>query len=771
MSIDQNAVIFTVNETQISAKQVISVLDLMLKQDCTVPFITRYRKEVTGGLDEVQIRLIFDTYETYLETEKRRDFILTTIEKQEKLTPEVKKLILEAKTLNQLEDIYAPFKVKKKSKGLIAIEAGLLPFSELILTAKNDIQALAQEAAKYLNKEKGLDTFDKIVSGACDIIIEKFAHDGDLKEVLRKDYWQQATIKSSKRKNAETIKDWEKFKDYFEFEQKISDLREAKAGHRFLAMRRGMTLTVLKVEVVYPDEAVVGLIKSKYFEDDTKGVQQVLMSCAQKACKNYLNPSLELEMKTELKKLSDVSAIDVFGINIKNLLLRPYLGPKAVLGIDPGVRTGCKVAVVDNNGKYLVDTVIYPHQPRNAVKESAVIISAIIEQFNIEYIAIGNGTYGRETLSFIDQNVDAVKNDKVKATLVDESGASIYSTSDIARKEFPDKDPTVRGAISIARRFQDPLAELVKIDPKSIGVGQYQHDVNQTRLKKSLHSVVESCVNYVGVDLNTASAPLLSYISGIGPTLANGIVKYRDKNGSFSNRSELLKVPRFSDKVFLQAAGFLRIYNASEVLDSTFIHPEQYETIRKWCLNNKTSTGDLVNEKDSLITLKTDQSFCDLVGIYTRDDILKSLGAPSQDPRTEFKSTEFRKGINSIKDLKIGDWYTGIVTNITQFGAFVDIGIKENGLVHVSQMADRFVDNALEVFKVSQEVKVMVMDIDYNRGRISLTCKTGETVRPSGQQGKGTNMASNNMMAKKMTEDKKLKNNAFGALKNFKVRV
>ncbi|CBW26637.1 putative transcriptional accessory protein [Halobacteriovorax marinus SJ] len=769
MAIDSQAVVYASTNTEITAKQVIAVLTMLIDEECTIPFITRYRKEATGGLDEVQIRDIQSSYEEYLEREKRRQFILDTIKKQEQLTPELEKKILAAQTLNQLEDIYAPYKVKKKTKGMIATEAGLAPFADLILSTKGSMQDLAKEAVKFINPDKKVQNFDDAVKGACDIIIEKFAHDTEIKEQLRADYWKEAILKSTKRDKAEAVKDFEKYKDYFEFEQRVSELKDPKASHRFLAMRRGMTQKVLKVEVSFPEEVATGLIKKKYFDDEALTLVNVLMDCSKKAFNNYIHGSLDLEMKTDLKKLSDESAINVFGVNLKNLLLQPYLGAKAVLGMDPGVRTGVKLAVVDNTGKFLVDTVVYPHPPKNHVVESAKIIEAIIDQFGIEYIAIGNGTYGRETLAIVEKHVEQVKEGKVKATMISEAGASIYSASEIARKEFPDKDPTVRGAISIARRFQDPLAELVKIDPKSIGVGQYQHDVNQTRLKKSLDGVVESCVNFVGVDINTASAPLLSFISGIGPSVAKNVVKYREENQGFSNREELLKVSRFSNKVFQQAAGFLRVYGGENPLDSTFIHPESYEAIKNWCDGNGLAVNDLIQNNEQILKMEKDSSFRDQVGEYTHNDIIKSLRAPSQDPRTEFKTTEFRKDISKIGDLKVDEWYPGIVTNITQFGAFVDIGIKENGLLHVSQIADKFVENALDELKVGQELKVRVKDVDLDRGRISLSCKQddGNAEFKSNYESTPRRGAKPKSAPK---SDAPLKNNAFAGLKNFKFK-
>jgi uncharacterized protein len=773
MSLEQNAVIFAAQETNLNARSVLAVLNLLITEQSTVPFVARYRKEVTGGLDEVQIRAIFESYENYIEREKRREYILEAIKKMEQMTPELEKKIKAADTINQLEDLYAPYKAKKKTKGMLAKEAGLEPLAEMILTTPATKQQLKEQFGDKFNKpELKINSFEDAYSGAFDIIIETMAHDPEVKEQLRKDYWADALIKSSKRDKAEEEdKDWMKYKDYFDFSQRAADLKEPKASHRFLAIRRGMTSKTLKVDVIFPEEVATGLLRKKFFEKPGLGCQSDLEMAAKKAYLNYIHPSLDLEIKSELKRLSDETAINVFGVNLKNLLLQPYLGPKAVIGVDPGVRTGCKIVIVDNTGKLLGDCVIYPHEPRMQIKESASILTAIIEQFNVHHIAIGSGTYGRETLQFIQDNVKPVKEGKVNATLISEAGASVYSASELAASEFPDKDVTVRGAVSIARRFQDPLAELVKIDPKSIGVGQYQHDVNQARLKKSLEGVIESCVNFVGVDLNTASAPLLGHVSGIGPALAGNVVKFREANGGFKNRKEILKVPRFSAKIFEQAAGFLRIYNGEEPLDGTFIHPERYDVINNWAKKNGTSMKDLLSNKDLIEKLARDFDFKTEVGEFTFNDIVKSLKAPSQDPRTEFKSFEYRKDISKITDLKIGEWYPGQVTNITQFGAFVDIGIKENGLLHVSQISDNYVEDAMMALKVGQEVKVQVLDIDYDRGRISLTAKQGQQANRAAQAAPGTRPGAKGGGQKevKLPPEQKIKNNAFAGLKNLKL--
>jgi protein Tex len=772
MTISTEALQFATKNTSLPSVQCEAVLKLLLEEECTIPFITRYRKERTGGLDEVQIAAIQESYEGYLEREKRRASILQTLKERDALTPELEKLLLKAETLNQLEDIYAPYKQKKKTKGMLAREAGLEPLAKLILETDLSLEQIKSEhATKYLNADHKITTIEEAIQGAQDILIENFSHHVEMKETLRQDFWREGKLKSGLRKDGDKIKEASKFKDYFEFSQKASELMLPKNSHRFLALRRAMTLKILKVEVDYPIEAALGLIQKTFFTESKKGCLPFLEEAARKAYTLHLHPSLDLEIKSELKKVSDEAAISVFGINLKNLLLQPYLGPKTVLGMDPGIRTGVKIAVVDNTGRFVVDTVVYPHPPQEDSATSKKVIEAVIDQFKVEYIAIGNGTYGRETLEFLTKSIRQVKDGSVKATLISESGASIYSASEIARKEFPDKDPTVRGAISIARRFQDPLAELVKIDPKSIGVGQYQHDVNQARLKKALGGVVENCVNFVGVDLNTASAPLLSFVSGIGEGLAQNVVKFREEKGGFKNRKELLKVPRFSDKVYQQCAGFLRIYGGEYPLDGTFIHPERYTLLEDWINKRGIDLKSLLSDLKWVEDLQKDHDFKEKVGEFTHEDIVRSLKAPSQDPRTEFKSTEFRKDMSKLEDLEVDQWYPGIVTNITQFGAFVDIGLKENGLLHISQMSDRFVENALDELSVGQELKVRVVSVDLERRRISLSCKS-----PDQAQGQRANQTTQNQVKSPAASKNSRQvppppaaKSPFAALKNFKV--
>ncbi|MEK6625449.1 MAG: Tex-like N-terminal domain-containing protein [Bdellovibrionota bacterium] len=752
-------------EISVSTAQVSSVLKLALVEECTIPFITRYRKEVTGNLDEVMIAKILECFELFQETTKRREYILETIKKMELLTPELEKNIKTAKTIQELEDLYAPFKSKKKTKGQAAIEAGLLPLAELILAAALPWNKIQEDASTFIRPEHKINTKEDALEGARLILIEKIAHHAEAKEKLRQHYWSDALLVTHKRKDADKVEDCQKYKDYFEFSQKISELKLEKNAHRFMAIRRGMSVDVLSAQADFPKEKAWTVLE-QYFIVQTchPTLRPILENIIQKAFSLYIDPSLDLEVKTELKKIADDFAINIFGKNLKNLLLQPYLGAKTVLGIDPGIRTGCKIAVVDLTGKFLFDYVLYPDRNPD---ESAKIIDALCEKFNIHHIAIGNGTHGRETLQYIEENIPSVKSSKVHATLVNEAGASVYSASDIAREEFPDKDATVRGAISIARRFQDPLAELVKIDPKSIGVGQYQHDVNQIKLKKSLQSVVESCVNFVGVDLNTASAPLLSFISGIGPGMAKSIVKYREEKGTFKQRQELLKIGRFTQKIFQQAAGFLRIYNGENPLDSTFIHPETYPILEEWAKSNNMTIKGLASEAKLIQQFASDTKVRAKLGDFTHQDIVKSIQAPIQDPRSTFKSTEFRKDAKRLEDLKIGEWYPGIVNNITQFGAFVDLGVKESGLLHVSQIADKFVTNPMDELKVGEEVKVKILAIDFERKRISLTRKCDEPNHVAKNVQKIFPSHSAQSAPKNETAPK---NNAFASLKNFKLR-
>lgn len=702
-------------KTNLNFKNCESVLKLLFEENCTVPFIARYRKEATGNLDETQIRAIENFYNEYIEIEKRRAFILSNLEKQESLTIDLKKIITAASTLAELEEIYAPFKSKKKTLAQKAHELGLTPLANEILTTTKTIDQLKKDfKATDLVK-----TWDEALEGAQYIIIEKIAFNLEIKEHLRIFYKNNGNITSKVKKSAKEIKDYLKFKDYFEFSEPILKLLIPKNSHRFLAMIRGKNQKILKVSLEADFDEALSIVKKYAPIKNNLGLYKTLLNCAETALKKNLHPSFENEFLSELKDVADEAAINVFNINLKNLLLAPYLGQKTVMGIDPGIRTGCKIVVLDSNSKLLHHNVIYLEANEAAKSNAKKLINQLITTYKIENIAIGDGTYGRETLLFLEGIIDS----NIKATLVSEAGASIYSASETAIEEFPDLDVTVRGAISIARRFQDPLSELVKIDPKSIGVGQYQHDINQSKLKKSLTSIVEDCVNYVGVDLNTASYHILSYISGIGPTLAKNIVSFRQKKGGFKKRSDLLKVGRFSEKIYEQAAGFLRIYHGVNPLDGTFVHPERYPEIESWVHKKSCTLKQLITEKNTLDEFKKDTSLKEIWGGQTFKDIIYSLTAPSQDPRDQFKSTEFKKGLKDLSDVEVGQWYTGVVNNITNFGAFVNIGIKESGLVHVSQLADHFVSDPLTVVKVGQELKVKVLEVDINRKRLALSCK------------------------------------------------
>ena len=714
----------TQDELNFKPNFIAKALELLTVEKATVPFVARYRKEATGGLEDVDLIKILDHYEESVEKEKRRAFILETIEKSEKLTPKLKNQILNAKSLLELEDLYAPFKSKRKTKGQTASELGLEPLSVIIKTQKTgSASELELLANKYITKD--VTDAEAAINGAMDIIVEEIYQNTELKTKIRDLYWKEALITAKPKKDHEKIPDFDKYKDYFEYSIQISKLTEPKQSYKFLALQRGASEKVLKVDVLFDHEQAKPLVIANLFTDfKNLTFKDTLYKCIDKALLSYLHSSLSLELKSELKKIADESAITVFKENLKNLLLQPYLGSKKVLGIDPGVRTGCKIAIIDSNGEFVDESVVYPHPPKNDVQGSMKNISELINKFDIEFIAIGSGTYGRETLAMVNEHVAEVKSKKTKSVLISEDGASVYSASEIARSEFPNLDVTVRGAISIARRFQDPLAELVKIDPKSLGVGQYQHDVNQVKLKKSLENVVESSVNYVGVDLNTASYSLLSYISGLGESLAKNIVSKRKTLKGFKSREDLKSVSRFSDKNFEQSAGFLRVYSSENPLDHTFIHPENYPIIEDWCKSNKVKVTDLVSDKSIIDKFKNDADTKEKIGVYTHEDIVKALLSPSQDPRKTFTPFEYKDGVKDISDLSVGLNYPGIVTNITQFGAFVDIGIKENGLIHISEMSNQFVQDPLEVLKVGQEVNAKLIALDPERKRVSLSLKT-----------------------------------------------
>ncbi|HNW98086.1 MAG TPA: Tex family protein [Bacteroidales bacterium] len=702
-------------ELNIQEKQVENTLSL-LTSGATIPFIARYRKEVTGCLDEVQIAAIRDRYNQLIEIDKRRDAIINSIREQEKLTNEIEKQLNEATTLSELEDIYLPFKPKRKTRATIAIAKGLEPLAKIIMSQKNDDINL--QASKFINEEKGVKSEEEAISGACDIIAEWINEHQFTRKRLRNLFEKEAIITSKIIKGKET--DGANYKNYFDCSERLMKA----PSHRVLAMFRGETEGFLKITISPEEQKAIEIIESIFLKANNEA-SQFVKSAIRDSYKRLLLPSLDTEIRQVSKEKADKEAIKVFTENLKQLLMAPPLGQKSVLAIDPGFRTGCKVVCLDKHGKLLHNETIFPHPPENQVKQSVNKIESLVNAYKIEAIAIGNGTAGRETERFI----KSIRfNKPIVALVVNESGASVYSASAIAREEFPEYDVTVRGAVSIGRRLTDPLAELVKIDPKSIGVGQYQHDVNQNELQNSLNDVVESCVNAVGVEINTASKQLLTYVSGVGPALAQNIIDYRNKNGAFKSRKEFRKVTRFGEKVFEQAAGFLRIHDAENILDQSAVHPESYHVVKAMAEKLNCEINDLVANEDVRKKININDFVTETIGIPTLNDIMSELAKPGRDPRKKFDFFEFDNNVHSIKDLKEGMILPGIITNITAFGAFVDIGVHQDGLVHISQLANQFVSNPNDLVKLNQKVKVKVLEIDIDRKRISLSMKDVENI-------------------------------------------
>jgi uncharacterized protein len=697
-------------------------------EGATVPFIARYRKEKTGNLDEVQIRNVIEGHETYNEIVKRKAFLIKEIGEQNNLTAEVQKRIELSWDLGELEEIYKPFKKKKKTKATIAREAGLEPLANWIWDMGHgklkDSETMEMKAKAFLNPTAKIITYEEALKGAQDIIVDKIANDAELRAMVAKNYNDHGRIVS---KAAKGYKANSKYEMYKEFEEPVKPLMDAKNNHRYLAMRRGWQEEELALDVKADDEANLKSYENFATTTPDNSIGEYLKQSARLALNVYVLPSVVNEVHRQLKDKADQDAITVFAENVRKLLLASPYGSKCVLGVDPGLRTGCKVALIDKTGAFISHTVLYTLGD-DAERKAKTLFGEVMKQVQIEAIAVGNGTAGRETETFLRKVLkDLGKN--IPVVMVSESGASVYSASDIAREEFPDLDLTVKGAISIARRLQDPLAELVKVDPKSIGVGQYQHDVNQSQLKKSLEAVVESCVNNVGVDVNTASAPLLSHVAGIGPALAKGIVEARKKT-LFSDRSELLKIPKFSAKVYEQAAGFLRIPGGKQVLDSTGIHPERYQAVTDMAKDLGVSLSDVIGEgAKKLLSQRT--KWAQLVGEFTFDDIVKELEKPGRDPRDPFKVFQYRDDIMEVKDLKEGMICPGIVTNVTNFGAFVDIGVHQDGLVHISALSHKFVDDPRKVVNPGDHVSVKVLKVDTVKNQISLTMKMDDAVEMS----------------------------------------
>ena len=690
---------------KVAEKQVLNTLQLF-DDGATIPFISRYRKERTGGLDEVQISDISDEYKRLLEIEKRKETIVSTIEEQGNMTDELHAKIDATWSGTELEDIYLPYKPKRRTRAQIAREKGLEPLAKIIMSQKQPDPEVSAE--RFLSDD--VLTTDDALAGARDIIAEWGNENSAVRNIVRNIFEREAVISSRVVKGKE--EEGDKYRDYFEVSEQLRRI----SSHRLLAMRRGEAEGFLRIDISPEEEHVIKWLNRFFIKTNNGSGEQVGMAVAD-SYKRLLKPSIETEFAASSKEKADKEAIRIFEENLRQLLLSPPLGQKRILGIDPGFRTGCKVVCLDEQGSLLHNETIYPHPPQNERSIAMKKIAHLVEQFNIQAIAVGNGTAGRETEQF----VQSIRFDrKVQIFSVSESGASIYSASKIAREEFPEYDVTVRGAVSLGRRLMDPLAELVKIDPKSIGIGQYQHDVNQTALKGALDQTVELCVNKVGVNVNTASKYLLTYVSGIGSVLAQNIVKYRAENGMFGSRKSLMAVPKMGAKSFEQSAGFLRIQGADNPLDNSAVHPESYVVVEKMAKDLKCSIKDLLADESLRKQIVLEHYITETVGLPTLQDIMSELGKPGRDPRESIKVFEFDPTIKTINDLREGMILPGIVTNITKFGAFVDIGIKENGLVHVSQLADRFVSDPTEVVSLHQHVSVKVLEVDVARKRINL---------------------------------------------------
>ncbi|MHA8079558.1 Tex family protein [Aquirufa regiilacus] len=676
----------------------------LLDEGATIPFISRYRKEATGSLDEVQVAQIRDLRDQFVELEKRREAILKSLKELDKLSPELEKAVRGAETLAKLEDIYLPHKPKRKTRAMAAREKGLQPLADKLFEQRMlEPEVLAAEF---------LDDTEEALAGARDILAEEMMETAEAREEARQLFSRKTTVKSTVAKGKQDA--GIKYKDYFDWSESLAQA----PSHRILALFRGENEGILNLNLAGPDQDVLDKLDRRFIKGNNACARQVTLAI-QDGYKRLLMPAMENEMRAEAKKRADEEAIRVFAENIRQLLLAAPLGQKRVLALDPGFRTGCKVVCLDEQGTLLDNTAVFPHTGPGQAQEAAHTISAWVKKHKVQAIAIGNGTAGRETEAFVRN----LKLEGVTIIMVNESGASIYSASEAARDEFPDKDITVRGAVSIGRRLMDPLAELVKIDPKSIGVGQYQHDVDQKKLQASLDDTVISCVNSVGVELNTASKQILSYVSGLGPQLAQNIIDYRAKNGPFIKRSDLKKVARLGEKAYEQAAAFLRIRHAKNPLDASAVHPERYDIVEKIAKDLNCKVADLLANESLRKQIQLQKYVTTEVGMPTLTDILAELAKPGRDPREQFEAFEFTEGVNEIKDLRIGMKLPGIVTNITNFGAFVDIGVHQDGLVHVSQLADKFVKDPNEIVKVAQKVMVTVTEVDEARKRIALSMK------------------------------------------------
>lgn len=712
-------------ELSVLPQQVNAAVEL-LDGGSTVPFISRYRKEVTGGLSDTQLRQLEERLGYLRELEDRRQTILKSISEQNKLTPELEQSIIQADNKSTLEDLYLPYKPKRRTKAQIAKEAGLEPLAMQLLA--DPTQTPETLAAQYINADHAILTTKEALEGARHILMEQFSENSDLLGHFRDYLWEHSIIKSQVIKGKEV--EGNKFADYFDYQEPIKKI----PSHRALALFRGQRETILTVSMTLTQDQETTCSERI---QDTFGVMNKnrpadkwLVETVNWTWKIKLFLKLELELMMKLRELADAEAINVFANNLRNLLMTSPAGSRVTLGLDPGLRTGVKVVVIDGTGKFLIHTSIFPHAPRNDWDSSISVLAKLCKQFNVELVSIGNGTASRETDRLVMELKKRHPELKLTSIVISEAGASVYSASELAAREFPELDVSYRGAVSIARRLQDPLAELVKIDPKSIGVGQYQHDVNQTKLSRSLQSVMEDCVNAVGVDVNTASAPLLACVAGLNETVAKNIIAYRDNNGAFKNRAQLKKVPRLGDKAYEQAAGFLRIINGENALDASAVHPEAYTIVERILTKQQKPLKEIMGNAKLLKSINAREFVDEQFGIPTITDIIHELEKPGRDPRPEFKTATFQEGIESLSDLKVGMILEGVITNVANFGAFVDIGVHQDGLVHVSMLADKFVKDPNEVVKIGDIVKVKILEVDVQRKRIQLTMRLSETPMP-----------------------------------------
>ncbi len=704
-------------------KEQVRATAALLADGGTVPFIARYRKEATGMLDEVAITAIRDRMKQLEELDKRREAILESLKERELLTDELEAKVLAAGNMTALEDVYLPYRPKRRTRATIAREKGLEPLAMLVLV-QDESTAPLKEAEAYISEELEVKSAEDALAGARDIIAELVNEDLTARERLRELYFAKSALCTRVIKGKED--EGAKYRDYFDFSEPAAQT----PSHRMLAIRRAENEGIIYMRMFPPEEEALGILEQIFIKNESPAANEVRTAMTD-GYKRLLSSSLEAELRIDHKRRADEEAIRVFTKNLRQLLLAPPLGQRTVLALDPGFRTGCKVVCLDRQGKLLHTGTIFPHTGEKAREASAKDVRALCEQYAVEAIAIGNGTASRETMSFIKElGLPA----SIQTVLVNESGASIYSTSEVAREEFPDHDATVRGSVSIGRRLIDPLAELVKIDPKSIGVGQYQHDVDQSALRTGLDDTVMSCVNAVGVEINTASRQLLTYVSGLGPTLASNIVKYREEHGPFQSRKDILNVPRLGPKAFEQAAGFLRILGAENPLDASAVHPESYHIVERMAKDLDRRIDELVGDKDLRSTIKPESYVTDTVGLPTINDILDELQRPGRDPREKFEAVEFAEGIEKIEDLRPGMKLPGVVTNITNFGAFVDVGVHQDGLVHISQLADRFVKDPATVVSVHQKVQVTITEVDIPRRRIALSMRSDAA--PAGEKAK-----------------------------------